>query len=230
MEQHDEKKLPKNNALKSTAADGIELIYYTDPLCCWSWAMEPQWQRFQQNLGPSLTVTYKMGGLLPSWSNYNDSVHSIRKPSQMGPEWLHAKHVSGADIDDRIWITDPPASSFPACIAVKSAGVQDAKFEGLYLHLAWQAVMQNGRNISRTDTLLELARELAKTHPSFDLAAFRSDLLTRGLDAFKSDWQQAKFLGITRFPTLIFKLPGRPPIRLTGYQSYENLIKIIPPA
>ncbi|MBS1664586.1 MAG: DsbA family protein [Bacteroidetes bacterium] len=227
MERPKEEKPQKNNSGKQTAADGIEIIYYTDPLCCWSWAMEPQWLRFLQELGPSLTVTYKMGGLLPSWKNFNDSVTSIRKPIHMGPEWMHAKHVSGVDIDNQIWITDPPASSFPACIAVKSAGLQSAELGAAYLYLARKAVMQDGVNIARTEALISLANTLSKEHPSFDVPAFRNNLLTRGLEAFKTDWQQTKFLGITRFPTLIFKIPGRTPIRLTGYQSYETLIATI---
>ena len=103
---------------------GGEIIYYTDPLCCWSWSMEPHWQRFKQGLTQEVTIRYKMGGLLPSWNLFHDANNSIRKPVQMGPEWLHAKHVSGAVIDDRLWIIDPPASSFPACIAVKAAELQ----------------------------------------------------------------------------------------------------------
>src|SRR5690242_21305745 len=31
---------------QNNEADLLEVIYYTDPLCCWSWAFEPQWRRF----------------------------------------------------------------------------------------------------------------------------------------------------------------------------------------
>ncbi|HEY6900977.1 MAG TPA: DsbA family protein, partial [Puia sp.] len=92
----------KNNPVQEAKGAGVEVIYYTDPLCCWSWAMEPQWKRFVDETG--ITITYKMGGLLPSWNNFNDKLNSIRKPIQMGPEWMHAKYLSGAEIDNRIWI------------------------------------------------------------------------------------------------------------------------------
>ena len=25
----------------------LSIEYYTDPLCCWSWAFEPQWRRLR---------------------------------------------------------------------------------------------------------------------------------------------------------------------------------------
>jgi len=205
----------------------MEIIYYTDPLCCWSWAMEPQWRRFLDTIDPTPNITYIMGGLIPSWKSFNDPLTSIRKPVHMGPEWMHARHVSGVDIDSRIWIADPPSSSFPACIAVKSAQLQSPAFGEQYLHLARQAVMQQGRNIARTEALTDLAATLATTNPDFDTQLFSEDLLTRGLEAFKKDWQQTKYLGITRFPTLVFKVPGHSPIMLTGYQPYENLLNIM---
>jgi hypothetical protein len=45
--------------------------------------MEPQWQRLQREFADQLIVTYKMGGLLPSWGLYDDQLNSIRKPIQM---------------------------------------------------------------------------------------------------------------------------------------------------
>jgi predicted DsbA family dithiol-disulfide isomerase len=203
--------------------ENIEIIYYTDPLCCWSWAMEPQWRQLQEELGSSLNVTYKMAGLLPSWKNFNDTINSIRKPIHMGPEWMHAKYVSGVDIDNRIWITDPPASSFPACIAVKSAELQSKEAGVRYLDLLREAVMLKVRNIARMGVLLELAAELPAEFPAFDLSMFRSDLNGKALDAFRADWQETKYRGITRFPTLVIKAGGRQPFVLSGFQSYETL-------
>jgi putative protein-disulfide isomerase len=210
---------------KKDKAVGIEVIYYTDPLCCWSWVMEPQWRRLQQELGPRLQISYKMGGLLPSWTNFNDTLNSIRKPIHMGPEWMHAQQVSGVEINNSIWMTDPPSSSFPACIAVKTAELQTREAGAAYLQLLRQTVMVKAGNIARTEMLLDLALELSNTDTSFDASTFREDLYTRGKDAFKADWQETKYRGITRFPTLVFKSPHRPPIQLNGFQSYESLLK-----
>jgi predicted DsbA family dithiol-disulfide isomerase len=205
----------------------VEIIYYTDPLCCWSYAMSPQWDRFCREYENQLKVIYKMGGLLPSWGLYGDEVHSIRKPLQMGPEWLHARHVSGVYIEDRIWVADPPASSFPACIAVKSAQLQSAVWGARYLALARKAVMAEGRNIARLDVLTSLAAEMAGVEAGFDLPLFLQDLNGRGVAAFRDDWKEVRYQGINRFPTFVIRNTDHRVIMLRGYQGYEELKKAL---
>lgn len=185
--------------------------------------MEPNWQRLQKEYGSRLRITYKMGGLLPCWGMYDDARNSIRKPIQMGPEWMHARHVTGVDIDNRIWVFDPPASSFPACIAVKSAELQSREFGAQYLALTRKAVMTENKNIARVPLLLDLAADLHRREKNFDLRLFREDLQSRGPDAFRQDWKEARYRGINRFPTLIITPAGYPTIALRGYQTYESL-------
>ncbi len=105
-------------------ADQVEITYYTDPLCCYSWAFEPQWRRLRYEFEGRISWQYIMGGLLPGWNNYNDELNSVSRPVQMGPVWMQASHISGMPMPNRIWLEDPPASSYPACIAVKCAQPQ----------------------------------------------------------------------------------------------------------
>jgi putative protein-disulfide isomerase len=49
----------------------------------------------------------------------------------MGPEWMQAGRIAGLMVADKIWITDPPSSSFPACIAVKCAEDQSTALGAL---------------------------------------------------------------------------------------------------
>lgn len=186
--------------------------------------MQPQWEKMQQAFSSTLTVNYKMAGLIPSWNNFNDSLNSIRRPSHMGPEWMHAKATTGTDIDNRIWIVDPPASSFPACIAVKCAELQSPAAGARYFRVLQQAVMTRNLNIAHTEILLELARQYSQTDPLFNLFLFQEDLLgEKGKDAFRKDWQETKYRGITRLPTLIFRSTGQKPVVLSGFQPYELL-------
>jgi putative protein-disulfide isomerase len=224
MEQREGRRAPQNKRLKPDRTDGIEITFYTDPLCCWSWGLQPQWRRLQEEAAGSMTVTYKMAGLLPSWNHFHDAVNSIQKPIQMGPEWMHAKALSGVPINDRIWITDPPASSYPACIAVKCAGLQSPELVAPYLHLLQEAVMVKSLNIAKAPVLVEIARQLAGDDASFHLEQFREDLVGQaGIDAFRKDLQESKYLNITRLPTLVFRSAGGPAVLLSGYQSYESL-------
>src|SRR3954471_8227222 len=76
-------------------ADQLEIIYYTDPLCCWSWAIEPQLRKLQFEFTGKLKWRICMGGLLPGWKNYHDEINSVTRPIQMGPVWMHAQQISG---------------------------------------------------------------------------------------------------------------------------------------
>src|SRR5436305_1999889 len=98
---------------ESVKADQLQIVYYTDPLCCWSWAMEPQLRRIQFEFR-EISWRYCMGGLLPEWKNYNHEVNSVSRPIQIGPVWMHAGQVSGMPMDTTIWMRDPPQSSYPA--------------------------------------------------------------------------------------------------------------------
>ena len=197
---------------------------YTDPLCCWSWAMEPAWQKLQFEWEGALQVQYKMGGLLPSWQHFKDTANSISRPSQMGPEWMTAAHLSGVPINSRIWITDPPSSSYPACIAVKCVQLQSSAMAETYLRSLRQAVMRDGINIAKTSELLTQTKALAANYPDFNASLFQDDLLGhRGKEAFRQDLREVKYLNINRFPTMVIKKGDGTTTVLTGYQTYESL-------
>jgi predicted DsbA family dithiol-disulfide isomerase len=209
-------------------ADGITITYYTDPLCCWSWAMEPHIRKLQYEFAGSITWRYCMGGLLPSWNNFHDPVNAVSRPLQMGPVWMHAARLSGMSIDHNLWMRDPPASSYPACIAFKCVQLQSTTWAELYLRLLREACMLYGKNISKLDELLLLAKDLKKLYPDFNVNQFKEDL-TRGTgkESFRADMQEVNSCNINRFPSMILRRQDQQSMLVTGYRSYAALIDII---
>jgi predicted DsbA family dithiol-disulfide isomerase len=206
----------------------IDIVYYTDPLCCWSWALEPQLARLEKECPGKINWRYCMGGLLPFWGHYMDSHNSIQRPAQMGPLWMHASETMEVPIAHRIWVEDPPASSYPACIAVKCAELQSADAGRLYLHFVRKAVMLYGLNIARHNVLLQVAESVAGINKEFSVAQFEEDMQNdRGQEAFRKDLQEVKYRGINRFPTLIIKQAGSPGKLVTGFRPAEVLLQII---
>jgi putative protein-disulfide isomerase len=209
-------------------ADLISITYYTDPLCCWSWIFEAEWKKLLTHFKNEITWYYCMGGLLPGWNNYHDVINCISKPLQMGPMWLHASQLSGLNIRHDIWAKDPPASSYPACIAVKSAQLQSASAGEKYLFLLRRACMQNGENIAKPDILLKIAAELANDRScDFDTALFIKNLFgIEGREAFKKDVQEIKYRGINRFPSLLIRNANYAKL-ITGYQTLETITPVL---
>jgi len=201
----------------------IDITCFTDPLCCWSWGMEPQIRKFRFQFRDHINWEYRLGGLIPSWDNYVDSVNSVSRPAQMGPLWLHAEQVSGMPMAHSLWATDPPSSSFPACIAVKCAMTQSPRAGEFYLRSVREACMLNGLNISKPELLLRLARTLATVDPVFDYGQFERDFgSVNGQNLFRQDWQAARVRDINRFPTLLMKHNDNT-IRLSGYKPFTSL-------
>jgi putative protein-disulfide isomerase len=213
----------------SQQTDLIHVTYYTDPLCCWSWAFEKEWQKLQNAFNETIVWRYCMGGLLPGWNNFHDTVNSISRPAQMGPMWMHAASLTGTSIENGIWVKDPPASSYPACIAVKCAELQSAAAGEKYLYLLRKACMVEGRNIAKPEVLLNVAATLAKDKSLFfDADIFRQHLYGNdGKEAFNKDLREVRYYGINRFPSLVFKNQLGKAILLTGYNTYESLCNIL---
>jgi predicted DsbA family dithiol-disulfide isomerase len=215
----------KNNG----TADRVAVTYYTDPLCCWSWALEPQWRRFRFEYQDHVSWRYCMGGLLPGWKQFADPVHAVSRPAQMGPLWMEAAHLSGMPIQNKIWSLNPPASSYPACMAVKCAEEQSFPAGEAYLRLLREAVMIRGKNISSGTILFELAEELAVQQPSvFNVQQFRSAMESEvGLETFRADLNEVQTKNIKRFPALVFRRQGHQPLLLLGYRPYVVWLELM---
>ncbi len=220
------KNKPGQPSITTSTADTVEIIYFTDPLCCWSWAFEPIWKKLISEFANHVSYQYVMCGLLPDWKSYHDPINSVSRPAQMGPVWMQASHISGVPIKSELWITDPPVSSYPSCIAVKCADIQSHPFGEQYLQLAREAVMLQLQNISQQEVLVTIAEKLAKTNPGFDLQRFEDDLVNGiGLEAFRADWNRAQMQRIDRYPTLVFKRKSHRSILFSGYKPYESLLQ-----
>ncbi|HEY8400632.1 MAG TPA: DsbA family protein [Cytophagaceae bacterium] len=208
-----------------TSMDRVEVTFYTDPFCCWSWALEPQWRRLRYEYAGKIVWRYCMGGLIGDIHSFNDPMNAVSRPSQMGPLWMEVKHLSGMPVSDHIWMTEPPVSSYPSCIAVKCAALQSPVAAEQLLRKLREAIMLKGLNISREDVLLQSAEELSVQTQSFDFTKFKEDYYQgAGLEAFKNDLQYIRYQKISRFPTLTFERDGKEGIIIVGYRPYKVLL------
>ena len=205
----------------------VQITYFTDPLCSWCWAFEPHWRRLRYEFGDQLSWRYRMGGLIPDWTRYHDPVNEISRPAQMGPQWLHVQKITGMPLNADLWQQNPPASSYPACIAFKAAEMFGPEFAELYLRRLREAAMLEARDISVSKVLQELAAEvnlLLAPEERIDLEAFAA--LVQGesaREALRDDIKEVRFREIGRFPTLILHRSGSTGLLLTGYRPYAAL-------
>ena len=205
----------------------MEATYYTDPLCSWSWGFEPQWRRLRYEFGTALAWRTRMGGLIPDWGSFSDPVNAVSRPPQMGPVCVEVRHRTGQPLDDRVWVEAPPPSSFPACLAVKAAGLQAAEAGEAYLRRVREAVMTERQDVAERDVLRRLARDVAgATSGLLDADRFDDDLDgPAAAAAFREDLREARYLGLTRFPALTLRRTDGAghTLLLVGFRPYDVL-------
>src|SRR3712207_8102098 len=66
----------------------------------------------------SLRITYVMAGL----------ARDFGPPEQQVAEWLDAAGASGMPVDPRLWLTDPPRSSYPARSGEHTSELQSRQY------------------------------------------------------------------------------------------------------
>lgn len=223
------KENPQAKKANDQKAGQVKITFYTDPLCCWSWAFEQHWQKLLCEFNGLIQYQYVLCGMIPDWRTYEDPMNAVSNPLQMGPVWMHASEVTRVKMKYSIWHEDPPASSYPPCIAAKTAGLQSqAAEEQLLLHMR-KALMEDGLNISKPEVLMPIAKKMEDAVALFSFNRFQQDWKKgSGLDPFRNDLQKARFHSIGRYPTLtIHNLKKAEGVILVGYRPFEILKQVV---
>lgn len=208
----------------------IQVVYYTDPLCCWSWAFEPVVQAFRDQYAGEIDFRFCMAGMIAGWDSYHDDLLAIRRPLQMGPSWMQVKYQAQINIDEKIWHDDPPGSSYPSCVAVKCAGRQSPQAENIMLHELRKAVMTQRRNIAKREVLLEVAATVSANYSGLlDLPQFEAQLTEPAtVEAFRKDLQERQVNNIKRLPSLMISNPAaNKRVLLTGMRPLDDLRNVM---
>lgn len=218
----------KNNFSNSPRADRVEVTFYTDPLCCWSYAFLKELDEFKLATNDFVDISYCMGGLIKDWNSFSDPLNNVTKPSQMGPVWLEASIKTNIDMKYDLWVNNPPSSSYPACIAVKTAGLQSEILGQEYFKLISTAAISTGKNISSPEVLVKVAHQLKdKFISSFNLELFLANYGNNdSKNAFLEDLNQVKLNNIGRFPSITMS-HNKKKLILTGYHEKETLLKAL---
>jgi len=170
----------------------VEVRYYTDPVCPWSWSLEPVVRRLMVEFGDTLAWTYVMGGLARNFAGNGDNQAVY---SRQISHWMDVADVGGMPLDPRLWTEGPLSSSYPACMAVKGASEQADDGGYAYLRVLREGIFCFRRKLDTTEALVEAAREAR-----LNVERFRVDLASNAIvEAFGNDLED--------FRSRAFELP-----------------------
>jgi putative protein-disulfide isomerase len=192
----------------------IKIVYYTDPICSSCWGIEPQLKKLKLEYGHLIEFEYRMGGLLPSWNNFNSG--GITKPSDVAHHWDEVSGYYQMPIDGDIWLEDPLSSSYPPSIAFKAAQLQDEEKALIFMRKMREMVFLEKKNIARWNVIEQAAKAAG-----LEINKMRKDFENAAKKAFEQDLALAKTNNVRGFPTLFFTR-GKEQVIVYGAKPYDN--------
>lgn len=171
----------------------VQVRYYTDPACSWSWGGEPKLRRLMWEFGDELSFRWVMGGLARSYGDeYRDTASRIDGRGScfdgMMANWLDVAAETGMPFDPRGWRHDPLSSTYPACIAVEAASEQGPDLAYRYLRRLREGLMAEGRKLDHVEALVGEAGPAG-----LDVERFRIDVVSNAMtEAFAADLDEVR--------------------------------------
>jgi protein-disulfide isomerase-like protein with CxxC motif len=158
----------------------VQVRYYTDPACVWSWGTEPTLRRLIWEFEGELEFVWVMGGLARRYGRrYRDSEGAIGSGpdcfADLMSHWLNVAGKTGMPCDPRLWTEEPIASTYPACVAVEAASEQGWEAGYGYLRRVREGLFCEQRKLDERVALLEEAAAVEGLDPARFQAALGSD-------------------------------------------------------
>jgi putative protein-disulfide isomerase len=176
--------------------DGLQLIYFADPMCSWCYGFSPVVQALRRRYAEVLPIRLVMGGLRPGTREpmpeaaRRNLVHHWDEIGAMTGVGFSAALV---DRDGFVYDTDPAAR---AVVLARQTSDEDGLDMLERLHVAFYA---EGRDVTDTGVLADVAAEQGFDRDSF-LAGLGQESLT---EETWRDYALSQRAGVTGFPTLI---------------------------
>jgi len=171
----------------------VQVRWFTDPACSWSWGAEPLLRRLLWEFDGELDFVWAMGGLARRYgSSYRDEEGAIGSGSDcfadLMSHWLNVAGRTGMPCDPRLWTANPIESTFPACIAVEAASEQGWEAGYRYLRRVREGLFCERRRLDNREALLAEAEAAELDRPRFE-AALDSPAAT---EAFEAHLEEAR--------------------------------------
>lgn len=198
-----------------------KLIYFADPMCSWCWGFQPVMSQIATRLEGEAEIVIFVGGLRP----YTEHVMTDKDKSYVRNHWEHVQEATGQVFDFGLFDrTDFTYDTEPACRAVVAARLLDAGKAHAMLNRLHEAFYAEGKDVTKSDVLAELAGELGLDPAAF--AAMHASEEARQLTLAEFQYTQRSQIG--GFPTLVGVAEGAQPVALTmGYQPWQSMQPIV---
>ena len=207
----------------------LKISHFTDPLCFWCYAMEPEMRKIRVLLEDQLDYRIVMGVLssdVREIIGYDDQADLRYEAyrAMLANYFREATRIVRMPLSLDGMLAHGPEDlvSLPLSLAYCAMKMTDERYAEAYLRRMRECVFAEGRSISGEDDQVKLAEEFP-----VDTARFRANLnnpeiagvLQQGVD-------KCQVYSISAFPTLIMQWGDRRTM-VQGYRTYDELKQAI---
>jgi len=197
-----------------------EIIYVGDPMCSWCWGFAPSINKIRDNYNDVAPLSIVLGGL----HAYDDFSMSDDYKANIRHHWEDVNQATGAVFDYAFFDREGfVLDTEPACRAVVSARNMENCDVLAYYESVSRSFYSENKDTTAVDTFKLLAEKADMDVDEF-VRLFDSDVIKQET---VNDFRFAKSLGVTGFPTVLFKEDDIHALLTVGYRPYEDLEPVI---
>lgn len=207
-------------SLITNAQSDMKLIYVGDPMCSWCYGFAPELDKVIENAAKdNVEVEFVMGGLRPY---YNKPISEMK--DFLSEHWHHVNEASGQpftyDILDRSdlnYDTEPPAR------AVVIMREMAPKHVGAFFADTQKMFYAQNMDMNVSESYHKSLKALNLDTDTFDKHFHSEEMKMR----IKEDFERARALGVSSFPTLLMMVDEDVLLVANGYVTSEEIYRRI---
>lgn len=192
----------------------IRIDYYTDPICSWCYAAEEMLERARAHFQDRIALRYK---LFPLFDDVREVLNNPARLWDISDRYRIVSKKTKTHINNTVWTSDPPASAWPACEAVKAGERQGFDAADRLIKRLRNAVMCDGLNIARREIILQCA-----SVAGLNLKRFEQDLSDPGCrEEVERDVADAVRDNVESRPTFVLTNSQGDKVLIAGLRSFD---------
>ena len=192
------------------------VIYVADPMCSWCWGFAPVIEAITKTLAGRADLEIVLGGLRSETGPVPPERRDMYRQL-----WPRIEQLSGQPFRcDLVYSPDFAYDTEPACRAVVTVRTLEGDLRALEMFARLQAAFYaDSLDITRSEICAQIATDMGVGEQEF-VARFAQNEFRQ---LTQQDFQRARELGATGFPTLIVATGSRGAILAQGYRPFADL-------
>ena len=193
----------------------LDVQWFTDPLCSWSFAAEKAIGEFRSQMEKSIIFHHRMLPLYQSLETFL-SAHQMKSPSEFATKVQKASRATGVEMTTAPWERGivPKDGHFLSKWTLAAISIDPLKGDK-YLHQLRRAFFVEGRDLTKTEFLKDLGERVGLDPVMLEKLSSSENIL----EQLHADIRKGSVEGVSVRPTLVMVNSGGDRVFIGGLRD-----------